>query len=496
MPNNRLYTKIIPNAYYDSVTLMRCSTQIQTISGIGKVALMMGTPANQVLMVEQDLWNAHDNSAGPTDLCVSMTYESDEALALAMKALEDFMAGQEVHNTSRQAGSGSGLLAAHSWKEAAFLLEDPKIAAISVPGAWAAAEARQALEEGFHVFLYSDNVPLDEELALKQYARDRELIVMGPDCGTVLIGGAPLGFINRLSRGSVGIIAASGTGAQEVSTALDRAGVGVSSIIGIGSHDMTAQIGGISFQTALAWFRDDDRTEEVAIVAKPPDTGVLNQLRPVLEQYPKPLTALFLGRDAAVHGGPLKTVNTIGALISAVSHSAMETPPVLPRVEPTRYLRGLFVGGTLAIQASVMLDIPVANEGLTPWTAPQHVLVDLGDDRFTVGRPHPMIDGSGRGEALKEVLMDPRTGIVVGDIVLGDGAESDPVVHILQAIKEAATQRSSLPPIVFTVVGTRLDPQNYDSQVARLQDAGVWVTQTSTAAIQAIQQALGGQSHE
>ena len=233
MPSNQLYVKVIPNAYYDSVTLMRCSTKLQTIEGIGKMALMMGTPANLVLMAEQGLWDSNKISADPTDLCVSLTYDSKEALDTALAGLDDFIAGKMEH-TAKSGTRGAGLGSFSSWKEAGYVLADPKVAAISVPGAWAASEARQAIEEGFHVFLYSDNVGIDEELTLKQLARDRNLIVMGPDCGTALLGGAPLGFINRLSRGSVGVIAASGTGAQEVSTALDRMGVGVSSIIGIG----------------------------------------------------------------------------------------------------------------------------------------------------------------------------------------------------------------------------------------------------------------------
>jgi FdrA protein len=218
---------------------------------------------------------------------------------------------------------------------------------------------------------------------------------------------------------------------------------------------------------------------------------VLNQLKPLLENYPKPVTALFLGQADTVPMAGVNTVNTLGELISVVGQTPMEIPPKLPAIEAGRFLRGLFVGGTLAIQASVILDIPLSSEGLRPWDAAQHVLVDLGDDRFTVGRPHPMIDGTGRGEALQEVLADPRTGLVVGDIVLGDGAESDPALPVLTAIQRAAMRRETLPPVVFTVVGTRQDPQNYDSQVARLLDAGVWVTQTSTAAILAIKQALG-----
>lgn len=490
MPNN-LHTQIIANAYYDSVTLMRCSTQIQTIAGIGKVALMMGTPTNLVLMAEQDLWNVEKDKAGPTDLCVSLTYASDEALAAALQALDEFLQGQDGHKTGHHGGGDAGIRSTHSWKESAYVSGDPTIAAISVPGAWAATEARQALDEGFHVFLYSDNVSVEEELALKQYAQERGLIVMGPDCGTALVGGAPLGFINRMSQGSVGIIAASGTGAQEVSSALDRVGVGVSSIIGIGSRDLTERIGGLSFRTALEWLSEDDNTKAVAIVSKPPDRGVLNQLKPLLENYPKPVTALFLGQADTVPMAGVNTVNTLGELISVVGQTPMEIPPKLPAIEAGRFLRGLFVGGTLAIQASVILDIPLSSEGLRPWDAAQHVLVDLGDDRFTVGRPHPMIDGTGRGEALQEVLADPRTGLVVGDIVLGDGAESDPALPVLTAIQRAAMRRETLPPVVFTVVGTRQDPQNYDSQVARLLDAGVWVTQTSTAAILAIKQALG-----
>ncbi|PSR21537.1 MAG: transcriptional regulator [Sulfobacillus acidophilus] len=496
MPNNRLYTKIERNTYYDSVTLMRCSSQLQAIAGIGKVALMMGTPANQALMAEQHLWDFEKDRAAPTDLCVSMIYESDDALSAALQALEDFISGANTKATdSSKNGQHAGGYPVHSWQEAAYVLDAPRIAAISVPGPWASAEARQALDAGFDVFLYSDNVPLAEELTLKRYACERERIVMGPDCGTALIKGAPLGFINRLRPGNVGIIAASGTGAQEVSTALDRAGIGISSIIGIGSRDLAASIGAMSFLTALQRLRDDSDTTKVAIVAKPPDPDVLAKLLPILDDFPKPIVALFLGIQPNAGAHRTNIVSTIGELIGAISGRDVEMPPKLPRIQPGTFLRGLFVGGTLAIQASYLLHLPLAHEGLTPWQERRHIVVDLGDDRFTLGRPHPMIDGSGRGQALSECLSDPQTGMVMGDIVLGDGAENDPAGHVITAIEQAAPHRDRLPPIVFTVIGTRQDPQNYDDQVEQLRRAGVWVTQTTAAAI-AVREALGGVFHD
>lgn len=473
---------------------MRWSTALQAISGIDKVALMMGTPANRGLMIEQKLWDVAENTAGPMDLCMSISYERTEELQPALEKLEELVAGRETYGTTPTAShrSSPNLDTVHSWKEAAYVLSDPKVAAISVPGAWAAAETRQALDEGFHVFLYSDNVSIDDEVFLKQMARDRHVLLMGPDCGTALWGGVPLGFINRVTRGPIGLIAASGTGAQEVSSALDRGGLGVSHILGIGSRDLTAEVRGLSFRTALEWLAEDTNTAEVGIIAKPPDPGVLNELLPILADFPKPLTALFLGRTETFQAGHFKTVSDIAALIHAISRTAPESPPSLPLCPLGKFVRGLFVGGTLAIQASRMLGIPLSNEGLTPWVQKHHVLVDLGDDRFTVGRPHPMMEGTARGEAVYESLMDPDTGIVVGDIVLGDGAESDPVAHVIGAVERARTHRTLLPTVVFTVVGTRQDPQDYEGQVARLRQVGVWVTDTSTAAIEGIHVALGG----
>src|SRR5580704_9603583 len=94
--------------------------------------------------------------------------------------------------------------------------------------------------------IFSDNVPIAEEASLKHEARERGLMVMGPDCGTAIIGGVPLAFANAVPRGDIGIIGASGTGIQEVSTLIARAGRGVRHAIGTGGRDMHAEVGGLT----------------------------------------------------------------------------------------------------------------------------------------------------------------------------------------------------------------------------------------------------------
>jgi FdrA protein len=301
-----------------------------------------------------------------------------------------------------------------------------------------------------------------------------------------------LGFVNRVLPGSVGIIAASGTGAQAVSSALSRRGKGISHIIGIGSRDLTARIGGASFRTALAWLAEDVATSEVVIVAKPPDAAVLQELIPLLRVFPKPVAAMFLGPVVPPTIPGVTTVANIGDLISAVTRRQLEDPPELPPLPAGHFVRGLFQGGTLAIEASYLLDIPLASGGVSPWTDARDVLIDFGDDRYTVGRPHPMLDGTYRGAALQEALQDPQTGIVLGDLVLGDGAETNPAAHVVSAVKAARALRGSLPSTIFTVVGTPEDPQNYENQVDALRKAGIWVTEISTTAAKAVQRAMEG----
>lgn len=479
---------VFPNAYFDSVTLMRISGELGKLSGIGKVSVMMGTPANLALLAEQELWIPGDRPVAPVDLCMAVEYETASDLATVKAALDTFLRGNPQKNNKP---AGVGDCTGRSWLQAANALPEPKIAFISVPGPFAAVEAKLALEAGFDVFLFSDNVDMADEVALKQLAQKLGHVVMGPDCGTSLLSGARLGFVNHVRPGPVGIVAASGTGAQEVSSLLDQAGIGVSHIIGTGGRDLHESVGGITTRKALQWLREDEKTERIVLLAKPPAASVAASLVEDLKVAGKPAGVLFMGAKADSGNRSVAFCATLGELIAWACGKPEEVPPLLPRA-PGAYIRALYVGGTFAFQAAGLMNLHPSAEG-KPWVGPGHCVVDFGDDRFTLGRPHPMIDGSLRQEAIRETLLDPATGVVVCDVVLGDGAEADPAGRVADAVRRARAERSGrdFPAVVAHVVGTRQDPQGFNRQSECLREAGIVVTRTSTAAILAAVKSVG-----
>ena len=344
-------------------------------------------------------------------------------------------------------------------------------------------EAKLALEAGFDVFLFSDNVDLADEAKLKRQAQKLGRIVMGPDCGTSLLSGARLGFVNHIQAGSIGIVAASGTGAQEVSSLLDQAGIGVSHIIGTGGRDLYELVGGTTTRTALQWLREDENTERIVLLSKPTSAAVAASLVEDLKALGKPVGALLMGNKIACEDRQVNLFATLGELIAWACGKEEEVPPALS-VPSGGYIRALYVGGTFAFQAAELIGVLPSTAG-KPWLEREHCVVDFGDDYFTRGRPHPMINGGLRQEAIREALLDQSTSVVVCDVVLGDGAEVDPAGRVADAVKQARARRTTgtFPAVVAHVVGTRQDPQGHEGQIKCLRDAGIVVTRTSTAAV-------------
>jgi succinyl-CoA synthetase alpha subunit len=392
------------------------------------------------------------------------------------------------------------------------------LAIISVPGQYAAAEAWEALRNGLHVFLFSDNVPLKDEIALKRYAADHGLLMMGPDCGTAILNGVALGFANVVPRGPVGIVAAAGTGLQEVSTLLARRDVGISQAIGTGGRDLKDAVGGIAMLEGLKALQADPATEVLVLVSKPPAPGVA---RRVLEQVgagDKPTVVCFLGGDpapiAAVGAIPAATLQETAYLAAAEVEGQVDSPvdEVIERETvdlqaralelkeglsfQQRYLRGLFSGGTLATEALVVWKGIVghvhSNVPLEPHLALEdstrsqgHCAVDLGADEFTRGRPHPMIDPDLRIRRLMAEAADPEVAVIVLDVVLGYGAHPDPAHELGAAIREARSHAAGEGRelfVVASVTGTEQDPQGLSRQVRALEEAGAIVTSCNAAA--------------
>ena len=374
-------------------------------------------------------------------------------------------------------------------------------------GRYAGEQAMQALKAGLNVMLFSDNVPLAQEIELKKFARAKGLLLMGPDCGTAIINGVPLAFANAVSRGDIGIVAAAGTGLQEVSSLISNQGAGISQAIGTGGRDVKKEVGGIMFLEGLKALIQDAATRVIVLISKPPHESVLRKIGEVLKGVRKPVIAVFLGADE-------KTVQRYGMTPAATLEDAAlmacgADPLVRASVTDVeadegvgrgpggpphwqQYIRGLFSGGTFCTEAQVIFrDLGVrhvySNVPLPPfvtlrnvWKSQQHTLIDLGEDVFTVGRPHPMIDYSLRNRRIVEEARDPETALILLDVVLGYGANMDPAGELAPVIREAQAKR----PLVFacSVTGTPRDPQNRTKVVEGLEAAGARVFPSNAAA--------------
>lgn len=467
--------------YLDSVALMRLSRTVAQMDGVEQAALMVGTPANIEIMADAGLLDANGRAAAGGDLVIAIMATSPEAghaaLAEAMRLIDRPASarddGQAWHPRTLRAAVKS--------------VPDSNLALISVPGAFAAAEARKALRHGLHVMLFSDNVSLEDEVALKHEAHERGLLLMGPDCGTAIINGVPLAFANRVPRGDVGIIGASGTGTQEISCLIAQGGGGVSQAIGVGGRDMTAEVGGITTLTALDALDRDPRTRHIVIVAKPPAPDVAAAVVDRITESAKSFTLCFIG--AGEISAPANTTCTTtlkaaaeSALGSTLPGAGFDIAAAARGMQPGRRLvHGLYSGGTLCAEAqailrsrgeTVMSNAPIPGASGLEQGSGGHRMVDFGSDEYTRGRPHPMIDPSVRDEALRTALTEPNIGIVLLDVVIGLGAHEDPAGHLTGILDGRPADG---PLVIASVTGTDADPQGRSAQMQKLLAAGVLV---------------------
>lgn len=470
--------------YADSVALMRVSRGVAALAGVEAASLMIGTPSNKALLRESGLLAKAGEGAKPDDLVIAVRAKT---AAAATAAIED--AGRMLE--ARPARAAEGFPRSRGFAAAAAALPEANLALISVPGAFAAAEARRALESGLHVMMFSDNVPVAEEVALKRLALAKGLLMMGPDCGTSIIGGAPLAFANAVPRGDIGIISASGTGLQEVSSLLARAGRGVSQAIGVGGRDLKDEVGGLMSLAALDALDADPATRHIVIISKPPSAKVAAKLLARVGRSRKPVTVCLLG----ARGAKLpRNAGFAPTLLAAAERAAGKRIRLKRSTAVARrkgWIRGLFCGGTLCAEAQLVLqeaglglrsNAPVPGAGESEGKATGHVLLDLGDDEYTQGRPHPMIDPELRNRMLGEALADPRVGVVLLDVVIGYGAHADPA-GLVAAEMRRARRAGAL--VIASVTGTEDDPQVYSRQVASLREAGVLVSGSNAEAAEA-----------
>lgn len=510
------------NFYQDSLKLMQISQKLSALPGIKEASAIMATEANLRMLKDTGLIKVIPDSVNANDLIVAIEAESENVAKDAIERLDSFLVPPQVDVTAKAEYK--------NFDSANSALPQANLVVISLPGQYAKIEVAKAIERGLHTFLFSDNLTIEEEIELKERAKERGLLMMGPGCGTAIINGTGLGFANVVRRGPIGVVAAAGTGMQEVTSLIHNWGSGISHAIGLGGRDLSENVGGIMAMEALKMLLGDEGTEVILLVSKPPSKKIAKKVLDVVREGEKPVVVCFLGKELSkVSNSSIPVVSPSSLLRtgrSNIRYSSDLEEAVLEALKfingngkqpqilsikswvkqaeklvksldsKRRYLRGLFSGGTLCYEAQQILtpilgkiysNAPLDKEMKLEDSnrSKLHTCVDLGEEEFTVGRPHPMIDATLRSERLIKEASDPSTAVILFDVVLGYAASPDPAGDLIPAIKEAkkiAKSKGRSLAFVAHVCGTEDDPQNLKSQEEKLKKAGVLVLPTNALA--------------
>ena len=505
----KIETLIKGGLYYDSVTLMQAAKELSLMNGVMDSAVVMATAENKSIVKTSGLYTSNLHKASDNDLVIIVKADNGFVISKAFKRID------EILKEKRKAVSSSRSMEKNARSlENAFEMLDANMALISVAGKYAGSLAERCLDKNLNVMLFSDNISLETEIALKKKALKKNLLVMRPACGTAIINGVPLAFANSVKRGNIGIVAASGTGLQEVSCIISNEGGGISQGLGTGSRDVKKEVGAITFMAALKALEKDSDTDVILLVSKPPHPSIMKKIIKAAKNIKKPIVAVFLGgefksklkdnfyfaktlQEAALkavyiakEGKPHQAIVKIFDINTelekiAVEHSKNKNPK-------QKYLRGLFTGGTFACEAQIILkdiigdiwsNVPVDKKyklknslGLK-----ENSVIDLGEDEFTVGRPHPMIDYSLRNKMIISESKKPDIAVMLLDIVLGYGSNMNPIADIMPAVRQAFKNNKKLS-IIASVTGTETDPQTRSKVAGALRKAGVVITDSNASA--------------
>ena len=491
-----IYTVIKENSYQDSINLMLLTDHISTIDGVNRVQVMMGTDANKDIFNSAGLLSKEASESKPSDMVVVIDTEHKGIVEKIMESIEEFLSNLSVKK------DGEVQKSVKSWAQVKEQMPDANLALISVPGIYAALEIENAIDNGLHAFVFSDNVPKDEEVRLKKKAHEKGLLVMGPDCGTGIINSVPLAFTNVVHSGNIGIIGASGTGIQEISTLIEKLGGGVIHAIGTGGRDLSTEVGAITMKDALTGLAHYDPVEVITVVSKPPAKEVKKEVIDILHSLNKPVVAVFLGEKPEYHEGDVYFAHTLeeaarisvdlakGEKVKKNYYEKLEKSKKDNEIS-SKNVKGLYSGGTLAYEAAMLVSEALnlacdTKEAGYMLKTDGFEIIDLGDDIYTQGKPHPMIDPSVRIEKLKEFGNDKDTGVILLDVVLGYGAHEDMAGELAPVIRQVLDKVKSEGRklyIIGTVCGTKGDPQDYVRSQAILEEAGMIVKESNVQAV-------------
>lgn len=488
-----IYTRIKENSYQDSINLMLLTNAVNTVEGVSSAQVMMGTDANKDLFKDAGLYNDDVANAQPNDMVVAIDADSEDILEEVMSEVESYLSDLSVKKDADATESVT------NWKEATEALPDANVALISIPGIYAAAEIERALDDDKHAFVFSDNIPIEEEVRLKKKAHEKGLLVMGPDSGTGMISSVPLAFTNVIKPGNIGMVGASGTGIQEVTTIIDRLGGGVVNAVGVGGRDLSEEVGAITMLDALAAMDTQDDVDVIVAISKPPAKAVRDKVVAMLHSLSKPVVAIFLGEKPEQHEGQVHFAYTLEETaymavdlskkekVKESYQQPLENEEGTHAIAEGKTVKGLYSGGTLASEAATLIAEALelgelSKEEGYKLKANGFEVMDLGDDMYTQGKPHPMIDPEVRVNKIKEYAADSDTGVILLDVVLGYGSHPDMADALSPAILEAKEQNKDLQ-FIATVVGTQNDPQDYSKTKETLQNLGVLIEDSNAKAV-------------
>jgi len=501
--NTRVIVK--KSTYRDSISLMKISNTVSKLTGVTEAAVVMATDLNRRVLSEAGFVDPSIDSATSSDMIVAIAADDKTSLDAAVAETERLLA---------QGGTPVGEKALPtSLEEALELIPDANLAVISVPGQFAKREAMGALAKGLNVFLFSSNVSREEEVELKKFAGEKRLLMMGPDCGTSIINHKVLGFGNSIREGTIGLVSASGTGLQEVTTLIHKAGLGISQAVGTGGGDLSEQVGGATMIQGLELLERDEQTKVIVLISKPPAPSALKNVLEAAGRSRKPVVVNFLGADLSSEKlGKLTSANTLDDAAWAACELAGMKPGAAFRIVPReaisfalaeheklaigqKYIRGLFSGGTLCYESEVILqpilgdvfsNAPVKPEDkILGDASKKHTFIDMGAEEFVEGRAHPMIDFTLRNLRILQEARDPETAVILIDVELGYGSNEDPAGQLVPAIQKAksfAKEAGRHLPFVASVVGTEGDSQDLARQEAALSGAGVLIMPSNAQA--------------
>lgn len=494
-------TEIRRGVYIDSAKLMKLQRSLDDFANILDVGVIMGTESNKELLAHIGLVSPEISGAKPDELVIALKAADEKSAEFALSKVDELLAARK--------GNQDQDYQPHSLETAAGMMPDANWVIVSVAGRYAAGVTREALRLGKHVHLFSDNVSIEEEIELKKQARELGLLVMGPDCGTAMIGGMGLAFANKIRLGPIGIVAAAGTGLQQVACRIHQLGSGITSGIGTGGKDLSEKVGAITFLMALEVLARDPDTKVIVLTSKPPSPKVAEEVLKKARKAGKPVVINFIARPVTtLRDGNLFFATGLDDAARLAVELANNPPKIGSDIDvdlkifkpEQKYLRGLFSGGTLAYEAQYILagylpkvwaNSPLNhdNKMANSLVSQEHSIIDLGEDEFTVGRLHPMMDNELRIRRLYEEAKDPEVAVIMLDVVIGYGSHADPASEIAPAIKKClddAKRANRHLEIVCVVTGTDEDPQDFNSQVRQLKAAGAWVDPSNEVVVRRI----------